>query len=451
MPETTQYISMSQKEIDRYDTFKRLLRGEINGSKAAELTGLSTRQVRRLKQKVKQSGAKGLIHSSRGKPSNRQIPDKEHERIVKLLHKHYHDFGPTFAAEKLEEDHDIKRSSKTIRAIMISEKLWKPKPKKKVSQHRSWRKPKNYYGEMEQFDGSYHDWFEGRLLDEQGQVIIEQCLLAAIDDATGKVTKAEFAPHEGLFPVFGFWRDYLLEHGKSRFIYLDKFSTYKMNSKAAKENHGLKTQFQRAAEELRIEPIFANSPQAKGRVERLFDTLQDRLIKEMRLRNICTTEEANRFLAEEFIPAFNAKFAKEPTKSGDLHRALTQKEKKQIDGIFSRQEVRTVQNDFTFSFKKQWYQLTKKQPATVCKKDKVIAEERLDGSVWIRLKGKYLNYEILTARQKKATKTVPWVLPKVSQVAAKAQRSSQKPVWKPAANHPWKKYSYSSKVKELVK
>lgn len=396
-------IPMSQKELSRYDIIKRLIRKEINCPKASDLLKLSTRQIRRLKASVKNNGAAGLVHGSRGKTGNRKIPTTKKKKIISLLREHYYDFGPTFANEKLRENHHIIHDPKTIRRIMINEGLWKPRAKKKNSnEHRQWRERKSSYGEMIQFDGSYEHWFEDR--NKTGEV----CLLAAIDDATGKVIRAQFDKDEGVFPVFAFWREYLLKQGKPRSIYLDKFSTYKMTQKTAIENHDLKTQFQRAMEELRIEPIFAHSPQAKGRVERLFNTLQDRLIKELRLNNISTIKEANCFLEETFIPFFNARFSVEPRTKTNLHAALSSKEQKQLSGIFSRQTPRVVQNDWTISFKNQWYQLTKDQPATVCKKDQVIIEEHLDKTTQIRLRGKYLNYLVLPERPKRQLQ--PWVL-----------------------------------------
>lgn len=398
-------IPMSQKELSRYEIIKRLIRKEIKGPKAAFLLALSTRQVRRLKSGVKAKGAAGLIHGNRGKVSNHQVPNQEKQKIVSLLHRHYYDFGPTLAREKLTEIHHLARDSKTIRQIMIQEKLWQPKKEKQKSEYRSWRQRKSNFGEMAQFDGSYHNWFEGRNEEELGP---KQCLLASIDDATGKITKAKFDKDEGVFPVFRFWLEYLEKQGKPYSIYMDKFSTYKMTQRVALENHDLKTQFQRALEELRIEPIFANSPQAKGRVERLFETLQDRLVKELRLNNISTIAEANEFLEKTFIPTFNAKFSVEPKAKADFHTPLTLKEQKQLAGIFSRQTPRIAQNDFTVSFKNQWYQLTKDQPVTVCKKDQVIIEERLDNTIKIRLRGKYLNYQVLPVRPKKQLQ--PWVL-----------------------------------------
>jgi hypothetical protein len=391
---------MSQKELNRYDIIKRLIHKEINGPKAANLLKLSTRQIRRLKAKTKESGAAGLIHGNRGKQSNHKIPETNKEKMVALLHKHYYDFGPTLAQEKLTEIHHIIHDPKTIRQIMIDEKLWQPKAKRQKSEHRQWRQRKSNFGEMVQFDGSYEYWFEDRN--------DKCCLLASVDDATGKIIKAKFAQDEGVFPVFGFWLEYLKKQGKPHFVYLDKFSTYKMTQKVAQDNHDTKTQFQRAMAELQIEPIFANSPQAKGRVERLFGTLQDRLIKELRLNNISSIKAANEFLEKTFIPIFNAKFSVEPKSKANLHTPLTQKERKQLASIFSRQILRTVQNDFTISFKNHWYQLTKEQPATICKKDKVIVEEHLDGQVMIRLRSKHLNYQVLPVRPKKQSQ--PWVL-----------------------------------------
>ena len=402
---------MSKREADRFDIVSRLLRKELNGTEAGKLLNLCVRQVRRLKQAVIRKGISGLAHGLRGKVSNRRMDDGERKKIVGLLKEKYGDFGPTFAAEKLCELDRIDHDPKTIRAIQIAEGLWKPRRGKKKGDHRSWRQRRSAYGEMLQFDGSYHDWFEGR------SGIKEACLLAAIDDATGRVTDAEFAPHEGVFPVFTFWKRYCETQGKPRSIYLDKFSTYKMNCAEAKENPDLKTQFQRAAEELHIEPIFANSPQAKGRIERLFDTFQDRLVKELRLAKISTVEEANTFLKEKFIPGFNAKFSVEPASSADLHRTLTAKERKELPSIFSRQEERTVQNDFTFSFKNRWYQITERQPVTVCKKDIVTIEERLDGTIHFRLRGKELNVEVLPERPKKAK--APAFIPKSAHVPAK--------------------------------
>ena len=387
-------ISMSKKELRRYVVISQLIKKLINGTTAAELLKLSVRQVKRLKAMVMRNGARGLIHGSRGRAGNRQISSQEKKKIIQLLHKRYSDFGPTFAAEKLEEQHGIAHDPKTIRTIMMAEKLWVVRKKKGAIEHRSWRERKHCVGEMEQFDGSYEYWFEDR--------DPKCCLLAAIDDASGIVTHAKFVQDEGVMPVFGFWQEYLLLHGKPMAIYTDKFSTYKMNHKQAMENYDQKTQFQRAMSELQIEPIFANSPEAKGRVERLFGVLQDRLIKELRLANINNIEGANKFL-KKYLVKFNKQFGVEPKSKTNLHRALSEKETRVIGGILSRQTKRVVQNDFTISFQSRWYQLTKDQPVTIGKHDQVTVEERTNGDIQIRLNGKYLNYERLPEYAKK-----PW-------------------------------------------
>lgn len=412
-------LPMSKKELSQYEVLQRLLRAEINGSTAAGLLGLTTRHIRRLKARVRQFGAKALIHGNRGKPSNHKVPEKETQRIVKLLHSRYLDFGPTFASEKLLQNHGIDRDRKTIGSIMIKEELWHPKVRKQI-QHRSWRARRDCYGEMEQFDGSYEHWFENRA--------DKCCLLASIDDATGQITRLEFAAHEGVVPVFTFWQGYFLQNGKPQAIYLDQFSTYKMNPAVAKDNHDLKTQFERAMQELGVELITAYSPEAKGRVERLFQTLQDRLIKELRLRNISDIVQANLFVDRDFIPAFNKRFAVEAKSAANLHRPLPSQDQKQLPAILSRQSIRTVCNDFTISFENQWYQLTENQPVLVRPKDRIIVEKRLDDTVHFRLRGKYLAYKTLPQRPKK-TAPRSWALP----------NSSPKRIYKPSFDHPWKK------------
>lgn len=425
---TNQLLHMSKRDIDRYTIIQQYIKKEITRSHAAELLNLCTRQITRLKYAVMAIGAKALVHRQRGQPSHNHLSDKERSKIVRLLHDKYPDFGPTFATEKLKELHQMKYDPKTIRSIQIAEDLWKPRQAKKKETHRSWRQRRSAYGELIQFDGSYYHWLEDR--GGTGEL----CLLAAIDDATGKITKAEFAAHEGVFPVFSFWKAYLEVYGKPRQIYLDRFSTYKMTQQLAQDNPDLKTQFQRALATLHIEPIFALSPQAKGRVERLFDTLQDRLVKELRLKGITTIAEANLYLEREFIPAFNQKFAVIPALEANLHQTLTNRERTALPSIFSRQEERTIQNDFTCSFNTQWYQLTKQQPATICKKDVVTIEEHLDGTLHIRFKGKELNYTLLPERPKKVQTPLF-----IAQTAAAS--------WKPARTHPWRQSTHLQVLK----
>lgn len=424
-------ITMSQKEIKKYDIIKKLINKELKELETAKLLNLTTRHIRRLKKLVKEKGAKGLVHGNRGKKSNREIPEKEKSEIIDLLHKHYYDFGPLLASEKLEELHGIKRDKSTIRSIMINENLWKPKNKKK-EKHREWRQRKSNFGEMIQYDGSYEYWFKDR-----NEKI---CLLASIDDANSMVF-AKFDEHEGVEPTFNFWIDYLKRFGKPYSVYVDRFSTYSMNHKLAKENPDTLTQFQRAMEkELNVEIIHAKSPEAKGRVERLFRTLQDRLIKELRLNNISTIDEANKFLEKDFLPRFNAKFMVEARTKANLHKQLTKQEKNKLDSVFSRQYERTIRNDFTIIHNKNWYQLTSDQPATICKQDKVMAEDRMDKTTHFRFRGKYLNYKLLPERPKKINSNknnFQWVIPKSK-------------VHTPSVNHPWRKTAQLEYLKKLT-
>lgn len=414
------YISMSQGDLSKYEVIKRSLKKDITVEKAAELLDLSERQIYNLRAAVKEDGAEGLIHGNRGRVSNRRMPENERQEIVRFLRERYSDFRPTHASEKLREIHGLNRDPKTIRLIMTTEGLWRPKRHKKP-EYRASRPPKEHYGEMQQFDGSYHRWFEERAP--------EGCLLASIDDATGRITQAQFAEHEGVFPVFGFWQEYLLSHGKPCSIYLDKLRTYYNNILPAPDEEIL-TQFQRAMRELDVEPIVAHSPQAKGRIERLFKTLQDRLIKELRLRNISDVKTANQYLRKEFIPWFNSVYGRDPLKKANLHHKLDHTERVQLPAVFSRQSARTVQNDFTFRFNNQWYQLIKEQPATIRPQDRVTIEERLDGQIYIRLRGKYLNYQILPAKSPHSIKPF-WVI-------AASQKPERGP-YKPPAGHPWRR------------
>ena len=423
-------ITMSLTEIKKYDIIKKVLNKELNGTEAAKLLDLTSRHIRRLKKKVNNNGIKALAHGNRGKPGNRRIPDKERKKIAILINRKYPDFGPTLATEKLAELDKMAYSYGAIRSIMIKEKIWKTKLNKKET-HREWRQRKASKGELVQYDGSYEHWFE----DRGGKV----CLLASIDDADSEVC-ARFDEHEGVEPTFNYWRGYSERFGKPNAIYVDRFSTYSMNHKLAKENPDTLTQFERAAKELNIGIVHAHSPQAKGRVERLFKTLQDRLIKELRLAGISTIKEANKFLEKIFLPKFNARFMVEPRSRANLHKKLNGQEKKKLESIFSRQCQKVVMNDFTVSHKKKYYQLEKIQPVTICKRDRVVIEERMDQTIKIRLRGKYLNYKLLPEKPRKINgkNSRLWVIPK-----SKAHV--------PPASHPWRQINNLEYLKKLTK
>ncbi len=222
--------------------------------------------------------------------------------------------------------------------------LWQPKPRKRVKHKHLWRARKDNFGEIEQFDGSYHHWFGKE----------ESCLLLAVDDATGKITHARFDYNEGVVAVFKFWIEYFKKNGRPVAIYLDKFSTYKINHRNAVDDKDLITQFERATKEIGIKLITANSPQAKGRVERMNKTLQDRLAKELRLAKITTIERANEFL-KIYIPLFNSKFAGVPERRANLHRPLNETAKARLPQVFSIQKKRVVCNNYTVRFNNKYY------------------------------------------------------------------------------------------------
>ncbi|PIU24256.1 hypothetical protein COT12_02015 [Candidatus Berkelbacteria bacterium CG08_land_8_20_14_0_20_39_8] len=341
-----------------------------------------------------------------------------------MVKEKYSDFGPTLAAEKLEEIDNLKIGTNVLRLEMIKADLWQEKKRK--AKHRSWRERKEHFGELVQFDGSHHNWFEGRNQEETKVV-----LLASRDDADNLVS-ARFYQFEGTMPVFDFWLRYIGNFGKPKAIFLDNHGTYKVNQKIALDEKTL-TQFGRACEELDIELINAKSPQAKGRIENLFGTLQDRLVKELRLQKISTMVGANTFLEADFLPKFNQRFQKQAKKKANFHQPLTIKDN--LAKSFSVKSERIINNDFTVSFKNQWYQLDSVQPKLVLPRSKVTIEERLDGNLVMEQNGKILNCKpINKEKTRQPDKLRVFVLtsnpnihyPQMARV--------------PTINHSWKRY-----------
>ena len=418
---------LTAKEQEKVAILTLATEGKITNSQAAKQLQLSVRQIQRVKVQLRKEGPFAVVHKLKGRESNHHIDEEIKTQALAVIKEKYPDFKPSFATEKLAENHDIHISYGTTRLWMIKEKLWKPRKQRKAT-YRSLRSRKEYSGELQQFDGSYHHWFENRCVDADG-CPIEACLLASIDDATGIITKAVFAAHEGVIPVMTFWKEYIESNGKPLGIYLDKFSTYKINHKAAVDNKDLITQFERAMQALGIQLILANSPQAKGRVERLFQTLQDRLIKEMRLAGINTPKEGNIFLRDIFIPQFNKKFAVTPAKTGNVHRSLLPEEKENLSHIFSIHDTRRINLDFTIQFKNNRYQLREIQPTTVRPLERVVLETWLDNSIHIILKNHELAFILLPEKHKKQRIKQPLIL------------TTHSLNYKPPANHPWRKYA----------
>lgn len=404
-------------EQERYDIIRSCIEGDITNKEASVRLGLKIRQVQRIKRVVEVEEKKGAIHKSKGKTSGNATSDADIKKVIAFFEEKKHkDFGPTFAQEKLS-DQGVEMNKETLRLLMIEKEIWEPHKRRGPQIVREWRERKECFGELIQFDGSYHDWLE------TGE---KECLLAAIDDATSIIVEAMFEDNEGVHAVFRFWWLYMEAHGRPMAIYLDKFSTYKINHKNAVDNPEFMTQFERAMKELDVRVICANSPQAKGRVERSFGTLQDRMVKEMRLLDIKTRDAGNKYIHEYYLPDHNKRFSVPARSTNDAHRPLSDDLRNRLRSIFSIQSKRKVNNDYTIQFKNKWFQLEATQDTAVYKRDEVIVEERLDVSLHVRLKNTYLKYHELPERPK------PLSVPVVA-------LTKRKPDWKPPENHPWRR------------
>lgn len=332
---------MSQKELKRVEIMQKLVEKRMTQAAAADSLQISIRQVKRLLANYRQTGASGLISVRRGKSSNHKLPDNIKELSIALISEHYHDFGPTFAQEKLVEKHDLRVSINTLRKWMIESGIWIPRDQRRNKVHQP-RYRRSCTGELIQIDGSDHDWFEGRG---------PRCtLLVYIDDATSKLMEIRFVSEESTFTYFETTKSYILKHGKPVAFYSDKYSVFRVNAKDAKGGDGI-TQFGRALTDLNIDIINAHTPQAKGRVERANKTLQDRLVKELRLQDISNMEDANAF-APEFMKDYNRRFGKIPLSENDVHRPLQDHERENLDNIFCWQEDRTLSNNLTLQYNK---------------------------------------------------------------------------------------------------
>jgi len=384
-------IAMSSKEINQVEIFERLKRREIKQGKVAKVLGLSVRQVKRKLRKHKLEGAKSLVHKSRGRVSNNKIDQETLDKAILLIKEKYWDFGPTLACEKLAENHGFKLSREKLRQEMIAVSLWKPAKRRKAHVHQL-RERRSCFGELVQLDGSPHDWFEGRA---------PKCNLnVIIDDATSTVF-AQFSQVETAQDYFCLVEKYFCIYGLPLAIYSDEHSVFSVNTptnldhkKPSKHNpyEGL-TQFGRACRQLNIELILANTPQAKGRVERVNRTFQDRLIKEMRLQNISNIDEANEFLPL-FLKKFNKKFAVKPKSSVNMHRKIPKDN--DLKRILSVQEKRVLSKNLTFQYNNTIFQVKTKRSAFALRKTRVTICERPDESITVYdHRGKLLDYSTI--------------------------------------------------------
>lgn len=376
-------LRMSEKELDRVLVLRNVQDGCISKVKAAKVLGLSERQVRRLLKKLEANGPVGIISNKRGKPSNRAISIDIKNKALELVDKDYYDYGATLIAEKLYEHHKIAIGKETMRRWLI-ESGRRHANKIKPIKIRQLRARRDCFGELIQIDGSIHDWFEGRG---------ERCtLLVFIDDATSRLVNLMFVPEESTLGYFAALNDYILQYGKPRAVYTDKHAVFKVNTPGGWNTNGL-TQFGRALKQLNIEAIFAHSPEAKGRVERANNTLQDRLVKELRYFGISTITEANKFL-KQYIKEYNKKFAVEPKKPTDLHRILTHRERFMLDKILSIQTNRKANKNLIIKHHNVSYQIVNVGKGHRYINQKVTVCEKPNGDTLLVHRGKHLNYNI---------------------------------------------------------
>ncbi|MGQ0396030.1 ISNCY family transposase [Klebsiella pneumoniae] len=372
---------MSDKELQRVNVIQAVIEKRMRRRDAANQLELTERQTQRLMNRFREFGAAGLASLRRGRPGNNRIPESLRLRVLALLHDQYSDFGPTVAAEKLSERHDIKISVETLRTWMTADGLWVPYSRRKPRVHQP-RYRSDCLGELIQIDGSPHDWFEGRAP--------KCCLLVFIDDATGRLMHLRFGETESAFDYMMATREYLRQHGKPLAFYSDKHGIFRVNNGGATTTGT--TQFGRALSELGIELICANSPQAKGRVERANQTLQDRLIKEMRLEGISSIEDANAWL-DTFIADFNHRFARAAKYPKDLHRPVAESAE-DLDDIFAWQESRKLSKTLTFRYDKMIYLVEPTEENTRIAGENITVYDYPDGTLAFKYGYRSLRYQV---------------------------------------------------------
>ena len=403
-------LRMKPREIKRLHLIGQALEEKISQKQAAEVARLSPRQMRRLMKRVEAEGDRGILHRRRGKPSNRRIADKTKQKVLALFEKHYADYGPTLASEKLHERHQIQIHSETLRLWLRQARL--PYKQRKARPHRQWRQRRSCFGEMVQLDGSHHDWLEGR-----GPKLV---LMGYIDDATSTV-EARFYDHEGTVPALDSFRSWVQRYGIPCSVYLDKHTTYRSPQTPTVEEQlegreQSQSQFQRAMSELGVEVIHAHSPAAKGRIERLFQTLQDRLVKELRLAKASTLAEANQ-VVKRYLPLHNQRFRVEAAQPADLHRRVPTR--LDLDTVLCQKTQRRLNADSTVQHEGQVYLVQDRLKAQT-----VMVHQRLDGSIHLWCHNRSLSYRLVPQRPRKAQLMVTPVRAKTTHC--------------PAAEHPWR-------------
>ena len=401
---------MTQQDRDRLIALKKAKKGLITQREAAEELGQTERHIRRLLKRLKDKGDRGLVHASRGRRSNRKLDEKLREKALKILRRDvYSGFGPTLAAEYLANKHDIQAGRETVRKWMIEDKLWHA-GRQRIEKIHQWRSRRSRVGELVQWDTSEHAWLEDR-----GPKLY---LINMIDDASSRL-HARFVLHDSTEENMRLLWSYLERHGRPVGYYTDKASLFRTAPKTARDSVALPrheheplppTQIGRALRELDIVWIGAHSPQAKGRVERSFQTAQDRLVKGLRVAGAKTLEQANGYLETEFIPWWNQTLAVVPASADDAHRVMGKEHS--LGASLSYVEIRQVDNDYTIRFDTKIWQIARKDIRTGLRGASVRVEQRLDGSLAVRFGNRYVGVTECLPRPK---------------VAAAPQRQKRKP------------------------
>jgi len=418
------HLLMSEKERVRKVQFEGVVEGRMTIREASGRLGLSYRQSRRSYKRYREQGDAGLVHRSRGQPSNRAKPDEFRLAVLERYRERYEEFGPTLAAEKLADD-GYELDHETLRRWLIGDGQWKRHRKR--GKHRSRRPRKEHFGELVQMDGSHHEWF--------GAGYPRTCLMNMVDDATG-ATMALMAAQETTEAAMRLLWRWIERYGIPKALYTDKKNVFVTKRQPTIEEQlaGEKpmTAFGKACKKLGIEIVPAHSPQAKGRVERSNGVYQDRLVKELRLHGVSTIEGANKLLADGFSEALNAKFQREPARPRDFHRRVPKR--LNLAEVFSWEETRTVQNDWTVRYNNRFYQIRKQNRPRPRPKQKVLVRVLLDGSMQILYRHKKLTYEpIAQPPPRKGEKVAP---------VRELRPSTQ---CKPSPDHPWRNFRYGRK------
>ena len=406
---------MSRKERKRLVIMAGVKRDDLTLVQAAGLTGLSYRQVKRVWRRYQDQGDAGLVHRLRGRPSLRRFGPELRARILARVEARYPDFGPTLAAEYLSQE-GLKVDHETLRRWLLAEGTRGVRRRRQT--HRQWRERKPCFGAMVQLDGSDHDWFEGRRE--------RAVLMVMVDDATGQVW-AQFFEAETTRASYDMFEGWVRRWGLPQSLYVDRDSIYRCegvgsiaDQLAGKEPQ---TQFGRAMEQLGVELILAHSPQAKGRVERMNGTLQDRLVKALRLEGISELRAANEYLRRTFLPSFNRRFKVKAASAVDVHGAVPQR----LEEVLSWEEERVVQGDWTLCHNNCWYQLDRQHESLSLVRRKVMVRTLRNGTVQLVYRGARLRYRQLPGRRQR-----PTLPPKPAQA---------RPIAKPAAEHPWRRFA----------